>query len=130
MTEAAVIKLLVALAQALPALTAPLLALLRPDVAADVRAQLAASHARLEAMTSPRADVEDVIARHRIAPTTAPTLERIAASRVHMTDEEREHLRAAASLVRAAEDGHLVAALPAVLDVPPRNPFEPDHPED
>lgn len=37
MTEAAVIKLLVALAQALPALTAPLLALLRPDVALEAK---------------------------------------------------------------------------------------------
>lgn len=126
MTEAQIVDLIVAAIRAFPAIAEPLLSVMRPDIRETVRQRLDASHARLDAMTSPRADVEAAIARHRIAPTTAPTLERIAASRVHMTDEEREHLRAAASLVRAAEDGHLVPALPAVLDVPPRNPFDPE----
>lgn len=134
MTTDAVVKLLAALVAALPSLAAPLLSMLRDEHADAVRAQLAGSHARLDAMTSPRDDVEAVLSRHRVAPTTAPVIERLLSSHVAtqtLTGDEVRELRAAVGVVRAVEAGHLVSAVPPVLDPPPPNPFgAPDQPED
>lgn len=71
MTEDAIVRLIVAVCSAFPALASAVLGVLRPDVAASVREQLTMARATMAAAPSPTVAVEALIAKHKAASVLA-----------------------------------------------------------
>lgn len=94
----------------------------------DAIAEMRARHlARVQAHEQARG--QHIRDAYRVAETTQGFLERASRSETY-NPTERQELRAAASLVKAALDGEIVSALPRVLDVPRGAWSEPGHGED
>lgn len=110
MTEETIVRLVVLVVQAFPPIASALLGVLRPDIAASVREQLAGARATMAAAPSPTPDVVALVARHkalaakhpRISAHHADVLARLVrpTSAALLTREERDALGDLEVLVR------------------------------